>query len=273
MNMETALEIRLFQIYIIYDITDDAYYVGSAWGRTARDRFLDHMQGKRGGARLIWERVDLGHEFRQEVVEDGEGNWATALTREEWWLHCCMAANMDRPKMNINLYPSRGNRVTISEEEKQKRSERLKGKPRPGGTPWLVGKPNPSKGKKREGWVHPKKGIPRTSEVRAAMLIGVSRRWTCDECGMVSNAAAIGTHQKVSGHIGKHLTIMEEIPPPPEIKTRHPLYACDECELVTTAAGVAAHQRSKGHTGRTFIAIATDFTNNRGLKHDSEYME
>lgn len=33
-----------------------------------------------------------------------------------------------------------------------------------------------------------------------------SKRWSCDECGMKSNAGGIGTHQKGSGHVGRHRT-------------------------------------------------------------------
>lgn len=240
---EKDTEWRHFQIYVIYDLDDDAYYIGSAWARPASVRFMDHMrQDSHSGARLVQERVALGHHFSQEILQEGDGPMSAALVCEEWWMQCALAVHPERPTLNINHHPSRGPRGVISQSEREKRSALLKGKPRPGGTPWMIGKSPPSKGKKMPSISAAKMGhevseetrkklsvamtgravdfteahrqhlkdayAARTEEEKAAWIerltasINAQQKWACDECGLVTNRGPLTTHQTHRAHVG-----------------------------------------------------------------------
>ena len=287
--MQTNEDSKQFQIYIITDLDDDSYYIGSAWGSsTAETRFDLHLRLK-GGARLLNEKVLLGHSFKQELIDKGFGPWEEALLCEEAWIADYMI-NDSRECLNLNAWPTAGPRsikplsaesrarigaavsIALTGRPRPDLADMYRGKPRPGGTPWLIGRSPVNKGKKSPEISAAKLGKPRSPQMRERMKVWCSQRWTCDECGMVSNAPAIGTHQKSSGHIGKHLTVPEEIPALPTIKTRHKLYLCGDCDRITTGAGMAQHHKFSDHTGRTFVEVATELTNNRNQKHDSEYI-
>lgn len=268
MNKEQAQEIRHFQIYILYDLDDNAYYVGSAWGRAARERFSDHMTKRNGAVRRIKERVALGHEFKMKVVEDGDGAWSTAHEREEWWIHCCLTADPDRQIININLYPSRSNRIPMSEEAKAKRSAELKGKPRPGGTPWLIGRSPASKGKKSPKISASKMGHSVSEETRAkisATTTGRTRDFTEEHCQHLSDAWNRLTPEEQSERVTKITAGIRK-------QTK---WQCDECGHVTNRGPLVMHMRGTGHQGMT----KTDLRENVAIapspshqpKHPNQY--
>lgn len=50
----------------------------------------------------------------------------------------------------------------------------------------------------------------KTPEHRAKLAsVAASKRWQCNECSLRSNAGGVGTHQKGSGHEGRHLVISD----------------------------------------------------------------
>lgn len=265
---------RHFQIYVIHDLTDPANYVGSAFSVTAAERYKYHMRQK-GGARLLNERVALGHEFKQDVVEEGYGTRGDAVDREEWWIWHLRHFD-PHMNLNINITPSRGprtiypmsdetkakigakNKVALTGKPRPDLSALYKGKPRPGGTPWLIGRSPASKGKKSPKISAAKMGHISPPHVTEMLTEWGRSRFTCDECPMVSNAAAIGTHQKASGHIGRHAALPHEVAEhaarqPQPRPHNFPYFQCDGCDLVATGGALTMHQRATDHEGRTFV--------------------
>lgn len=267
LTLETVDVVRQakFQIYVMYDLDDDAWYVGSAWNRTRHERFSDHMQGStRSGARLVKERVALGHRFEQFLLEAGFGTLEEALECEEKWIRSLIVIDPERTRLNVSIQPTRGVRGTITPEERVRRSERLKGKPRPGGTPWLIGHAPASKGKKMPSISVSKMGKARSPEMRAIVLESTNRKYICLDCPLVSTAAGLQHHIDATGHSGKRVAEENEIPPKEEAKAYSAprmLYECNDCGHVTLSVGLAAHQRASGHQGRREVGLTTHSLN------------
>lgn len=93
---------RSFEIYNL--ISDRHIYVGSAWGRTAAQRWNLHRTG-RGAAPALWAAIRAGVMFTLVVVESSTGTLAEARVREQHHLDAAVRLGTHKV-LNLNMRPS-----------------------------------------------------------------------------------------------------------------------------------------------------------------------
>lgn len=149
-----------------------------------------------------------------------------------------------RKKMRVAWETRR--QIPVSEETRQKMSEALRGR--------VVSEET----RKKLSMANTGKIV--SEQTREAQRRSFDKKYTCNDCGLVTDSKHMATHQNIRGHRG--ITDPGCIAPSPTMSQTHQTelaearvkvsrWKCGECSLVTTPGSLGYHQGKSGHVGRT----------------------